>query len=259
MNITVKFTTAMIVPELSLRGHAVVVIDALRATSTIVTALMAGAREVVPAATAEDAVGIANRLGSGRTLLCGERGGLKVNGFHLGNSPLEYTPEAVAGKTLVMTTTNGTQALITSRYASYILCGALLNASAVAQRLLALDTPDVTLICAGTEGQFSFEDCLTAGAVVSALQSLDFRSMNLRDSARAAAILFESERHDLLGALRCSDHGTRLIDLGFDDDLSFCARLDIPGAPVPELIDSTIRIPESSPDHLVSINYDSNH
>jgi 2-phosphosulfolactate phosphatase len=160
-----------------------------------------------------------------------------------------------------MTTTNGTQALITARYASHILCGALLNATAVAHRLIALDTEEVTLICAGTEGHFSFEDCLAAGAVVSALQSLDFRSMHLRDSARAAAILFDSERHDLPGALRCSVHGGRLIDLGFEDDLSFCARLDIPGSPVPELIDSTIRIPESAPepDKLVSMNFDGNH
>jgi 2-phosphosulfolactate phosphatase len=171
-----------------------------------------------------------------------------IHGFHLGNSPREYTPEVIDGKTLILSTTNGTVAFQTARHAETILCGALLNATAVAQRLMQLQPDTVTLLCAGTEGNFSFEDCLAAGAIVSALQSFDFRGTRLRDSARAASILFESERHDLVGALRCSDHGSYLTDIGFADDLNFCSQLDLEGASAPEMIDSTIRIPDTSSD-----------
>jgi 2-phosphosulfolactate phosphatase len=207
---------------------------------------MAGAREVVPVASAEEAVRIASRLGLERTLLCGERGGRKIDGFHLGNSPAEYTPGVIAGKTLVLATSNGSHAFIAARHADTVLCGALLNASSVAQTLHEHQADRVTLLCAGTGGHFSFEDCLAAGAIVSALQSLNFRTVQLRDSARAASILFESERQDLTRALRCGDHGSHLIDIGFDGDIEYCAQLDIDNAPVPRMTGSTIRIYDDS-------------
>jgi 2-phosphosulfolactate phosphatase len=246
MNINVKFTPAMVGAETTLRNHTVVVIDTLRATSTIISALMAGAREVVPAATAEEAVKIAQALGTERTLLCGERKAVKIPGFHLGNSPLEYTPDVVGGKSLVLTTTNGTIALLKSRMADRVFCSALLNARAVAQRLHALDPLNVTILCAGTNENFSFEDALAAGAIVSQLQSFDFRSVALHDSARAASVLFESEQQDLYSAMASGDHGSLLLRLGMERDVRFCAQLDIPDAVVPELVGSTIRLQNGS-------------
>jgi 2-phosphosulfolactate phosphatase len=245
----------MVGSEMTLQHHTVVVIDVLRATSTIVAAMMAGAREVVPAGSAEEAVKIAQRLGTDRTLLGGERGSVKISGFQLGNSPLEYTADRVAGKTIVMSTTNGTPALLKARLADRTICGGLVNAGAVARRILELAPKNVTIICAGTHNNFSFEDCLAAGAVIAELQSIDFRTTFLHDSARAARILFDNERLHLLDALRSSDHGATLLALGMNDDLQFCSQLNIENAVVPEFIGSTIRLAEH--EMQAAVNYDS--
>lgn len=243
MKIEVRFTPAMIEATNDVRERTAVVIDTLRATSTIVAALMAGAREIIPVATASDAVGVAHRLGTERTLLCGERGSLRIDGFHLGNSPREYTPGAVGGKTLVLTTTNGTAALLKAQHAERVLCGALMNARAVAEETVALDR-DVVIICAGTHGRFSIEDTLAAGAIIEAATEFASTSVALDDGARAALALFERDRHDLRSALLAGEHGSALLALGLGDDVDDCARLDIEGAPVPALIDSTIRLAE---------------
>lgn len=244
MKIEVRFTPAMIESNSDVRERTAVVIDTLRATSTIVAALMAGAREVIPVATAADAAAVAHRLGTERTLLCGERASLRIEGFDLGNSPAEYTSEVVGGKTLVLTTTNGTQALLKAQHARRVLCGALLNARAVAEEIVAGGEDDVVLICAGTYGRFSFEDTLAAGAIVEAVAEFATSSVALDDGARASVVLFDRERHDLRSALARGDHGAALAELGFAHDLDFCARLDIESAPVPALIGSTIRLAE---------------
>lgn len=250
MKISVRFAPAMIASESELRGTTVVVIDVLRATSTIVAALMAGAREIIPAQATDEAVAIAHRLGTDRTLLCGEQGSLKVPGFHLGNSPAEYTPEAVHGKTIVLTTTNGAPALVKARGAERTFCASLLNARATASLLAELDPPAVALLCSGTHGGFSLEDSLAAGAIVAELQRLlPPERLQMTDSARAAAILFDGLRHDLYGALATGDHGNTLAGLGLEDDLRFCARLNIPDAPVPMMIGSSIKPYQGEPEH----------
>lgn len=241
MKVSVKFTPAMVGPESDLRQASVVVIDTLRATSTIVTALMAGAREIIPAATIEEAVAIAHRLGTDRTLLGGERGGVKINGFPFGNSPLEYTPEAVHGKTIVMTTSNGAGALIKARNAGHGYCASMLNASVIVERLIADSPAEVLLICAGNAGDFSIEDTITAGAIVSGLME---RSSDLvvTDSARCARQIFEDVRNDLFAAFSEGDHGRALLALGFENDIRFCSQLDIPDAVVPTMIGSSIKL-----------------
>lgn len=241
MKISVKFTPAMIVSESELRRATVVVIDVLRATSTIVAALMAGAREIIPAVATDEAVAIAHRLGTDRTILCGERGALKVQGFHLGNSPAEYTSDAVHGKTIVLTTTNGAAALVRARQAEVIFCGALLNANAVATRLAELQPEEIIMLCSGTNGQFSLEDTLAAGAIIAELSALVPSGLMLMDSARTARILFDDLRDDLPGVLSSTDHGRLLMDLGLEEDIRFCAQLNIPDAPVPALAGSSIR------------------
>lgn len=242
MKISVKFTPAMIASESELRRAVVVVIDVLRATSTIVAALMAGAREIIPAVATDEAVAIAHRLGTDRTILCGERGALKVQGFHLGNSPAEYTSDAVHGKTIVLTTTNGAAALVRARQAETVFCGALLNANVVARRLAELQPEEIIFLCSGTNGQFSLEDTLAAGAIIAELAMLvPSELMTLTDSARTARILFDNLRDDLPGALSSTDHGRVLVELGLQEDISFCAQLNIPDAPVPALAGSSIR------------------
>ncbi|MEO6048565.1 MAG: 2-phosphosulfolactate phosphatase [Candidatus Kapaibacterium sp.] len=232
----------MIATEAAIRHAAVVVIDVLRATSTIVSALMNGAREVIPVVTIEEAVAIAHRLGTDRTLLGGERGALKINGFRFGNSPLEYTPEEVHGKTIVLSTSNGAPALLMARNSEFALCGALVNASAVAELLIEHAPEDIVLLCSGSNGECSLEDSLGAGAIIAAMkQSAGDDSIIMTDGARVAEILFHAHRKDLFAALRSTDHGRILDGMGLEDDLRFCSQLDIPGAPVPALVGSSIK------------------
>ncbi|OAT80363.1 2-phosphosulfolactate phosphatase [Desulfotomaculum copahuensis] len=178
MKIDVVFTAGAIAPE-ELAGRTAVVFDVLRATSTIVTALANGCRAVVPVVDVDEAGRVAERLGqdaadgleSHGVLLAGERDGAKLPGFPHGNSPLEFGPEVIAGKTLVLTTTNGTRAIHGAAPAAAIYAGSLLNARAAAAAALAAGR-DVTLVCAGTRERFSLEDTAAAGFVLMELLAL---------------------------------------------------------------------------------------
>lgn len=234
------FVTPSISSAEEIRNSTVVVIDTLRATSTIVAALNAGAREVVPAGSTEQAVRLVARFGAHRALLCGERRGVRIEGFDLGNSPLEFTTNVVSGKSLVMTTTNGTAAFHHSRHAESVLCGALLNAGAVAGRLLDTSPDSVILLCAGTYGRLSLEDLLAAGAILHELGNAGL-SFQLTDGATTALLCFRYFMKDIPGALRSFEHGRTLAGLGFDDDIVFCGGLNTFRI-VPMMIGSTIRL-----------------
>ncbi|MBE3588703.1 MAG: 2-phosphosulfolactate phosphatase [Thermoanaerobacteraceae bacterium] len=225
-------------PE-DLAGRTAVVFDVLRATSTIVTALAHGCRAVAPVVEVQQARQMAAVLeGEGiPVLLAGERGGRKVDGFPHGNSPLEFPPEVAAGKTLVLTTSNGTRALAAAaRGARAVLVGSLLNARAVAGELLRLGQ-DITLVCAGSEGRFSLEDTLAAGMVVQELVELisgnrpeegplQLLPLDLSDLAVTALHLARAYRDNLRAAFDHSRHGRRLAAMGLADDLDWCARLN---------------------------------
>ena len=231
----------MVGSEAELHEETVVVIDTLRATSTIVAALMAGAREVIPVAEIDEAVAVAQRLGKERTLLCGEKGAVKIDGFDLGNSPHEYLPELVEGKTLVLRTTNGTRALKAAASADAVLCAAFVNCSAVANYLVALQPQQVTILCSGTEGAFSFEDALAAGALADALASQDI-DVEATDGFRAVQELYRQHCDDIESPLREGEHGRKLLALGLEEDIVFCARKDVPGAVVPVLNGSMLQV-----------------
>ena len=217
--------TSLSVPEPdSLSGRTVVVIDALRATSTIVTALAYGARQIIPVRTVESAR--AQATGIAGSLLGGERHGLRVDGFDLGNSPLEYTPEVVAGKTIVLTTTNGTLALESSRRAAEVICGAMLNADAVARHIVASGCKSLLVVCAGTDGEFSLDDAVTAGAILERVLERADAIPSLSDSALASILLYRRLAPDLISAFAESTHGRRLFDLGLGDDVRYCATVD---------------------------------
>ncbi len=165
--IRTHFLPQLVAPA-ELAGGASIVIDVLRATTTITAALAAGAREVIPCLEVDDARGVASRVcRPARLCLGGERGGVKIDGFDLGNSPCEYTAARVAGKSVVFTTTNGTRAMLHAAAADEIWLAALVNLQAVvagcAQR------PRVDILCAGTGGKITREDVLAAGAIAAAL------------------------------------------------------------------------------------------
>jgi 2-phosphosulfolactate phosphatase len=208
-------------------ADVVVVVDVLRATSTIVQALANGARAIFPVATVEDAAALAQNLGRDTTLLCGERGGLPIDGFDLGNSPAEFTRERVEGQALVMTTTNGTRALLAAAEqaggdGTSVLVGSFLNLEVVARRLRRASA--AWLVCAGREGRYATEDALCVGALVRALESTD-NELELNDAADTARRLIGKTR-DVARLLGLSTAGRHLVELGLGDDVTFCARLN---------------------------------
>ena len=207
--------------SVDLRGMAVVVVDVLRATSTIVTALANGAAEVVPVETPEEA--LRYRLGDPAALACGERGGKPVEGFDLGNSPLEYTPERVEGRRIYLTTTNGTEAIRKAfeRGAGEVLIGAFLNLSSVCDELRRRGR-DIALICAGKEGRAGLEDLVFCGRCIERLGD----EAELTDGAVIARIVSRSFA-DVKEALLSSQHGRYLVSIGFERDIDFCAREDL--------------------------------
>ena len=220
MNIDVIFTPEM-APYAELSGKTVLVVDILRASSTITMALAHGAQCVLPVLTPEAAFA-RNRESS--SLLCGERHGRKVPGFHLGNSPREYCPDIVCGKQLIFTTTNGTRALHACADAAELLVGSFLNARAVCG-YLAQDKRDLVIVCSGKQGQIGIEDVVFAGLCVEILRP----QVKLTDAAQVARVLYEHYRADILGMLKNCEHGQYLASIGLDADLEFCAQSDITG------------------------------
>jgi 2-phosphosulfolactate phosphatase len=219
-----------------LAGGVAVVIDVLRATTTMIHALAAGASRVVPCGEIDEARQIAAGLPAGTTLLGGERGGLRIPGFDLGNSPAEYAPAIVAGKTIVMTTTNGTRALLRVREARRVLVAAFANLNAVVGFLVA-ETGPIHIVCAGTDGAVTLEDVLCAGCIVEGLQRA-VSDLDLTDDSAALALNLSETRAShydrFLAVLRAGRGGGNLIENGLEDDISVAARWDVADL-VPEL------------------------
>jgi 2-phosphosulfolactate phosphatase len=209
------------------RTALAVVIDVLRATSTIVTALENGAAGIIPVRHQDDAIAVARRVGRDRSLLCGERESRLIAGFDLDNSPRSYTRAAVAGKTVVLTTTNGTRALTeAASRKTQVICGALINRERVAAAVAAHGGEDALLVCSGSEGEFSFEDFVCAGAIVDRVHQID-RDIVLGDAARCAMLLYVAIAKKLTTAIAGGEHARRLVALGFGDDIAYCARVDV--------------------------------
>ena len=235
MNIQTYFTVEEVDPA-SLSESVVVVIDVVRATTTMTEALANGARAIYPTASTEEAVRLAQSLGREDTLLCGERKAVKVEGFDLGNSPAEFTSAAVRDKRLVMSTTNGTRALLAGAEGKRLVVCAFTNIGAVTQSLL--EAESVAILCAGREDRFSLDDALCAGTLVARLQAELDEAPDLDDGARAAAALADSLHPDRT-FLAETAAGRTLADIGLAGDLEICAHVDRHGI-VPEMTDQAI-------------------
>lgn len=233
-------------------GATVVVIDVLRASTTIAFALEAGANEVIPCLDVADARALASEYLNDEVLLGGERGGLPIEGFDLGNSPTDYTPDRVAGKTVLFTTTNGTRAMMACRKAERVLIGAFVNASAIYEQLLGCER--IHLVCAGTQNEYSRDDTLMAGFLVDRLQrqsgilyELNAQALTAREnwtSAFAVPYVVGAEplSADLLAKeLRRSPGGRNLVAIGLDDDIQVAAEIDRLHV-LPEMDPATLRI-----------------
>ena len=226
MDLDVILTPCATTPD-DLSGRAVVVVDVLRASSTIVTALQNGARAVIPAADLGEAGRLAATLDPDTSIVGGERGGKPIDGMAMGNSPLDYLPAVVERRTLVLTTSNGTPAIALARKAASAAIGCFLNAGAVTaylRRALEADRP-ATILCSGYEGRVALEDALCAGLLLSRLLE-PTEASSLGDSGQIAYALYQGSRDQLARALFGAAHTQRLLDLGFGDDVSYCARID---------------------------------
>lgn len=208
----------------ALSGQIAIVLDILRATSTMVTALGNHALEVIPVAEPKAAFDLQQRIGVERCILGGERKGYKIPGFDLGNSPAEYTEAKISGKTVILSTSNGTKAALWAKEAREVLIGSFLNMGAICDYLQSCPVPkDITIVCSGREGNFSLEDFTGAGMIVSLAGS----NCELTDTAKVALFTYEKARESGLTVfVGQAEHGRYLKEIGMESDIALCTELN---------------------------------
>lgn len=225
MRLDVFFTPKEAVPA-DLSGRTIIVVDVLRATTTMLAALANGAREILPVASVEEAVRRKDGLGRrDDLLLCGERGSRAIPGFDLGNSPLEFTTEKVRGRTLVMTTTNGTPALLAGAAGMTCYVACLRNAATAAEATAKIGA-DSAILCAGRQGRYAMEDALCAGILAHRIRSAD-GTVRLNDAARTSLLIARRFHKAIDAVLPRTAGGRQLTRAGFADDIRFCAEVDV--------------------------------
>lgn len=210
--------------ENKIKEKVIVVIDMFRATSVIVTALNNGCNEVIPYLTVEETIKSARQMKEEEYILGGERKAIKIDGFNLSNSPLEYTKENVKGKSVLMTTTNGTRTLTKSIGAKRVLIAAMINAKAVAKRLLEINE-DVVIINAGTNGNFSMDDYICSGYIINEMLKINDK-LNLTDISKTANIIFETYPN-IIDYVKEAAHYSVMKSLELDRDIEYCIQKSI--------------------------------
>ncbi len=239
MRIDVLWTPAEL-EGIPVQDRTGVVIDVIRSATTVTTAIRNGARAVVPAASTEEALRIANSIGRDQVLLAGERHGVRIEGFDLGNSPAEFSSDVVGDRTLIMATTNGTRALLALAGARMVFIAAFVNLGAVARRIVAAENPLV--VCAGREGMVSVDDALCAGHLVEAWlneRQNESTEADLGDGAVAALSLARDNGPVTTQFLRNTAAGRALERIGLGTDIEMCSKVDTIRA-VPVLLDRQI-------------------
>lgn len=212
--------TPGLLPLYPIDSKVVVVIDVLRATTTMCVALDQGADKVIPVETIEDCLSYRGREGY---ILAGERNGRKVEGFHFGNSPFEFMNGVVKGKTLVLTTTNGTRAIKMAENSYQVVIGGFLNFTAITKWLIS-EGRDTLLLCSGWRDKFNLEDTIFAGAIIHHIKEFFLVDS---DSSFAAEKLYLNSRRNLFHFMKQSSHYRRLAHLGVINDIKYCLRPDL--------------------------------
>ena len=227
MKLHVVFAPGGLTPA-AVQGRTVFVIDILRATTTMCAALNHGAKAIIPVASTEEALRLAQTIGSADMLLAGEKDSVRIPGFHLGNSPLEMTETAVRGKTLIVTTTNGTKALLAAQGAAAVYAVGAANLTLAAERAREVVEKDgsVLVVCAGRNGAFALDDAYCAGRLAAAALETRKPRRGLNDAAIASLDLVRRYGDRWERPLTYSRAGRELIHLGFRDDVLDAARLD---------------------------------
>jgi 2-phosphosulfolactate phosphatase len=231
------YFTALRLDELALKDKNVVVLDVLRSGTSMAVALHAGAKQIIPVNNIESAMRISGGLSGDVTLKAGERNAKMIEGFHLGNSPREFTPAAVKGKSIIFMTTNGTSAIVKGRHARNLVTGGFVNLTRIVEFLAGLKA-DFILLCAGKENSFSMEDAVCAGRILNQLSASLRGELLFNDSAVAAMTLDKTHARGILKMLKNSDHGRYLASIGLEADLPLCAAID--SVPVLPKLDGTV-------------------
>lgn len=209
------------ITEEKVQGKTAIIIDVLRATSVMVTALANGVNAIYPYKDIESV--LENSKRDKNPLLCGERKGLKIDGFDCGNSPLEYPRELVEGRNMFMTTSNGTRAIErTATGAERIYISAFLNVGRVAEQIVA-DDKDVVIICSGTDDNFSLDDALCAGEIIKRV--CERKEVQLSDMAIGLKFIAENSK-DIPTTLAGTKHYEYLKSIGFTGDMEHCFSMD---------------------------------
>jgi len=219
-------------PELTPTDHlpeCAIAVDVLRATTTIATALDSGAEAVQVFSDIQKLMDVSTEWPEDQRLRFGERGGAKVEGCDLGNSPLSCTPEVVKGKRIFMSTTNGTRALQRVEAAKSVITGALINRQSVVNYITSHEPESIWIVGSGWEGQFSLEDTVCAGAIAHSLLTefpLSSAVSEVNDEVIAAIALYRQWQEELVELLQQASHGKRLLGLNGIEDIEYCAQLD---------------------------------
>lgn len=211
--------------EADMRGKTAVIIDVLRASSTMVTAIQNGAAGIIPVDNMDAAGRISQSLDSPQYLLCGEKDGEKIEGYHLGNSPLEYTREVVEDKKIILNTTNGTKAVKKAAIAEEVIIGGFLNLGRIVEKLQNTDR-EIALVCAGWRGRLSLEDLLCAGNIIYELYDNEL-PQNVSDGVRVAFGLYEKFGDDIETIVKTSNHAMRLQGIIDQKDILHCCNVNV--------------------------------
>ena len=227
MRIDVAFTPTGLNPT-EVHGRTIFVVDILRATTVMCAALNNGARAIIPVASTEEALRLAETIGKTDVLLAGEKNCLRIPGFHLGNSPLEMSESAVRGKTIIVTTSNGTKALLACQGSGHVYPAAAANLAAAAERAREAveNGQNVLIVCAGRGGAFALDDAYCAGRLLSATLGEGKGRRGLNDAAIASLDLVKRYGNGWERPLLRSRGGRELIKLGFRADVEDAARID---------------------------------
>ena len=210
--------------ELFFTGKTTVVIDVLRATTVINYAFSNGAKEIVPVGSIDFAMKISSSTHGGQTLLCGERNTKIIEGFNLGNSPQDYTQEIVEGKSIIFFTTNGSKSIVRAKFSENLITCSFNNLSAVAKYLVNLDE-DIQILCSGSNGMYCIEDTSCAGNLIKEIMTLK-EGVFLSDAARSCIAIYTEFAGNVENMLNECEHGKKLIENGFQDDVKYCADIN---------------------------------
>ena len=231
-------STATHCKSVDFKNKTVVIIDVLRASSVMTTALYNGAKAILPVTSVEEAKMVFLQFNEDEALLCGERDAKRIDGFHLGNSPLEYTRDKVRDKIIVLTTSNGTIAIHAAKEANELLVASFLNISSLTN-YLSHKTRDLVIVCSGTNGAFSMDDGMCAGMLIALLSNNE--ETHFDDLGLVLKAFYEDNESDIYAGLRYCKHLNYLIDNSFEKDVVHCMQVDTMNI-VPKLSGKFVKI-----------------